>query len=60
MVKMINRATGTTMWVASGRVDEYKALGHKVAVEKSEKKAAPKKRKAQQPETEEEKGTENE
>ena len=28
MVKMINRITGTAMWVDESRVAEYKALGH--------------------------------
>lgn len=32
MVKFINRLTGTVMWVAEDRVEEYKAAGHKVAV----------------------------
>ena len=29
MVKMINRITGTEMWVEEDRVPEYKALGHR-------------------------------
>ena len=28
MVKMINKLTGTEMWVDESRVMEYKALGH--------------------------------
>jgi hypothetical protein len=32
MVKFINRLTGTVMWVAEDRVEEYKAAGHKPAV----------------------------
>lgn len=31
MVKMKNRLTGSTMWVAENRVEEYKAAGHKLA-----------------------------
>ena len=31
MVKMINRYTCGEMWIADDRVEEYKALGHKVA-----------------------------
>lgn len=31
MVKFINRLTGTEMWVADDRVEEYKAAGHKPA-----------------------------
>ena len=37
MVKFINRLTGTEMWVADERVDEYKAAGHKLAAENAEK-----------------------
>lgn len=33
MVRMINRRTGSTMWVADDRVEEYKAAGHKLAAE---------------------------
>lgn len=29
MTKMINRITGTEMWVADDRVPEYQALGHR-------------------------------
>ncbi len=36
MVKFINRLTGTEMWVADERVDEYKAAGHKLAAENAE------------------------
>lgn len=32
MIKFINRFTGTEMWVADDRVDEYKAAGHQPAV----------------------------
>ena len=31
MVKFINRLTGSEMWVAEDRADEYKAAGHKLA-----------------------------
>ena len=33
MMKMINGFTGTEMWVADDRVDEYKAAGHKLAAD---------------------------
>lgn len=33
MIKLINRNTGTTMWVANERVAEYLAAGHKPAVQ---------------------------
>lgn len=28
MVEMINKVSGTRMWVAENRVEEYKAAGH--------------------------------
>lgn len=31
MVEFINGITGTQMWVADERVEEYKAAGHKLA-----------------------------
>ena len=31
MVRFINRLTGSEMWVAEDRADEYKAAGHKLA-----------------------------
>jgi hypothetical protein len=31
MVEFINKTTGTRMWVAESRVEEYKAAGHKLA-----------------------------
>lgn len=37
MVKFINRLTGTEMWVAEARAEEYKAAGHKLAAENAEK-----------------------
>lgn len=44
-VEFINHVTGTTMYVAADRVEEYKAAGHKPVAEpvKEEKKPAPKK-----------------
>ena len=33
MIKLINAATGTEMWVANERVAEYLAAGHTPAVE---------------------------
>lgn len=35
MVKFINAHTGTEMWVAEERVEEYRAAGHKLAAEPS-------------------------
>ena len=29
MIEFINKHTGTVMWVADNRVEEYKAAGHK-------------------------------
>ncbi len=43
MVKLINRLTGTVMWVAEDRVEEYKAAGHKVAIAKETPKPKPQK-----------------
>lgn len=31
MILFINKVTGTEMWVADDRVEEYKAAGHKPA-----------------------------
>lgn len=42
MVRMINALTGTDMWVAENRVDEYKAAGHKLAAEPEIHTEAPK------------------
>jgi hypothetical protein len=40
MVELINAYTGTSMWVAENRLDEYLAAGHKpVAEVKIEKPA---------------------
>lgn len=33
MIKLINKLTGTEMWVANDRAVEYLAAGHKPAVE---------------------------
>lgn len=33
MIKFINKITGTEMWVADNRVEEYKAAGHKLVAE---------------------------
>lgn len=33
MIEFINRMTGTRMWVADDRVEEYKAAGHTLAVD---------------------------
>lgn len=46
MLELINRVTGTSMWVSEDRVIEYLAAGHKraVVVKKAElPKTAPKK-----------------
>ena len=47
MVKFINAATGTEMWVAEDRAEEYKSAGHRPAPLPDEKpapkKPAPKK-----------------
>ena len=37
MIKLINRLTGTEMWVADDRLNEYLAAGHKLAVKPAEK-----------------------
>ena len=42
MVKFINKLTGTEMWVAEERAEEYKAAGHERAADCVEKpKKAP-------------------
>ena len=49
MVKFINKTTGTDMWVADERKDEYLEAGHKLASEPvadKPKEAAPKSKKA--------------
>ena len=38
MVKMINKITGTDMYVDESRVGEYIALGHRTAISDLEKK----------------------
>jgi len=35
MVEMINKLTGSCMYVSEDRVDEYKAAGHKLAADSS-------------------------
>ena len=35
MVKLINKRTGSSFWVADERVEEYKAAGHKLAASPS-------------------------
>lgn len=42
MIKFINRLTGTEMWVADNRVDEYLAAGHKLAADIFKKAEKPK------------------
>ena len=39
MIKLINRITGTEMWVADNRLDKYLAAGHKLAADIPEKPA---------------------
>lgn len=39
MIKLINKLTGTEMWVADNRLEEYLAAGHKLAVKPAEKPA---------------------
>lgn len=41
MIKLINRITGTTMWVADNRAAEYLARGHKLAPVPGEKPEKP-------------------
>ena len=43
MVKFTNRLTGTAMWVAEDRVEEYKAAGHKLAASDVKPAEQPKK-----------------
>lgn len=46
MIKLINRMTGTEMWVADERLEEYLAKGHTLAsspVVEEKPKPAPKK-----------------
>lgn len=52
MIKLIHRTSGTPMWVADDRIDEYLEAGHKLASEICEKepeeepKEEPKKKEA--------------
>jgi len=41
MVKFTNKNTGSDMWVADSRKDEYLAAGHKLAASVSEKAEKP-------------------
>lgn len=41
MTKFINKFTGTDMWVADDRVEEYKATGHKLVAEPSAEEKKP-------------------
>ena len=46
MIKLINKTTGTEMWVSKERLADYLAAGHKLAAEdKPEKKPTRKKAK---------------
>ncbi len=44
MIKLINKITGTEMWVADERAAEYLAAGHKPAVEVPPAPPLPKKK----------------
>ena len=46
MTKFINKFTGTDMWVADDRVEEYKAAGHKLAAEPSTEEKKPARKRA--------------
>ena len=48
MIKFINRITGSEMWVADERTEEYKAAGHKPAVSDVLKEPAKKPEKKKQ------------
>lgn len=41
MIALINRTTGTTMWVHPSRLDEYLAAGHKLAAHPKPAKKRP-------------------
>lgn len=45
MIKFINAITGSEMWVADDRIEEYKAAGHKLAVTPKTEKPAEKPKK---------------
>lgn len=50
MIEFINRMTGTRMWVAENRVEEYKAAGHvPVAVPVAENPTEEKQKKPRKP-----------
>ena len=42
MIRFINRITGSEMWVASDRVEEYKAAGHILAADLGTRPKVPK------------------
>lgn len=51
MIKLIHRTSGTPMWVADDRIDEYLEAGHKLASEICEKE--PKEEPKEEPEKKE-------
>lgn len=51
MIKFKNKLTGDDMWVASDRVEEYKAAGHKLAADLGTRPKAPEPVKAEEVET---------
>ena len=53
MIKLIHRTSGTPMWVADDRIDEYLEAGHKLASEICEKE--PEEEPKEEPEKEPEK-----
>lgn len=42
MIELVNRTTGTRMWVHPSRLDEYLAAGHKLAAPPKPVKKTPK------------------
>ena len=44
MIKLVNRTTGTDMWVHPSRLDEYLAAGHRLAAPPKPEKKDPRKR----------------
>lgn len=40
MIELINKMTGTSMYVPDDRVEEYKKLGHKEKAKKQKEKAS--------------------
>ena len=51
-VKFINKLTGTEMWVADERKDEYIGAGHKLAPDSLAKKPEPQQQVTEEPEEE--------